>query len=66
MKIIFHEKYYDSTYAGDPAAAPGRLDGIMRTVENDSDIYEVIVPAPAEKEDILRAHTERHYNNVKE
>ena len=25
MKIVFHERYYDSSYAMDPAASPGRL-----------------------------------------
>ena len=29
MKIVFHEKYYTSNYSMDPAAASGRLDGIM-------------------------------------
>jgi hypothetical protein len=28
MKIVFHEKYYNSDYAGDPAAAPGPRGGI--------------------------------------
>ena len=29
MKIVFYERYYDSSYAMDPAASPGRLEGIV-------------------------------------
>jgi acetoin utilization deacetylase AcuC-like enzyme len=64
MKIIFHEKYYNSNYAMDPAASSGRLEGIMKVLSNNSK-YEIIEPVPASKEDILRAHTERHYSYVK-
>jgi acetoin utilization deacetylase AcuC-like enzyme len=65
MKIIFHEKYYNSNYAMDPAASPGRLEGIMKALSKNSD-YEIIEPTLASKEDILRAHTERHYEYVKQ
>ena len=64
MKIIFHEKYYNSNYAMDPAASAGRLEGIMKVLSNNKD-YEIAKPNPASKEDILRAHTERHFNYVK-
>lgn len=64
MRIVFHEKFYNDSYAMDPAAALGRLDGIMKLI-NEKDEYEVIKPEPATKEDILRAHTKRHYNKIK-
>jgi acetoin utilization deacetylase AcuC-like enzyme len=64
MKIVFHEKYYNSNYAMDPAASSGRLEGIMHLLSENPN-YEIIIPKPALKEDILRAHTERHYNYVK-
>ena len=64
MKIVFHEKYFNSSYAMDPAAAPGRLEGIIELLSNDTEL-EFIEPKPATKEDILRAHTERHYNYIK-
>jgi len=32
MKIVFHEKFYTSDYSWDPAASPGRLDGIMEII----------------------------------
>ncbi|TFG03211.1 MAG: histone deacetylase family protein [Promethearchaeota archaeon] len=64
MKIIFHKKYYNSDYAMDPAASVGRLEGIMKLLSKNSE-YEILKPNPATKEDILRAHTERHYSYVK-
>lgn len=65
MKIIFHEKYYHSDYAGDPAAAPGRLDGIMEIVSGNRSRYEVIRPEAAAEEDILRAHGGAHVERIK-
>lgn len=64
MKIIFHERYYNSEYAWDPAASTGRLEGIMDILKRD-DEYEIITPKPATEEDILRAHSNRHLQNIK-
>jgi len=47
----------------DPAAAPGRLEGIAEILSKSKE-FEFIEPKPATKEDILRAHTERHYNYI--
>lgn len=63
MKIVFHKKYYNSSYAIDPAAASGRLEGIIEILSNKTE-FEFIEPKSATKEDILRAHTERHYNYI--
>jgi len=49
----------------DPAAAEGRLDGIMEFFSNNTDDYKIITPEPATEKDILRAHTRRHYNEIK-
>lgn len=64
MKIVFHERYFNSSYAMDPAAAPGRLKGIIELLSENTG-YEFIKPEPAKEEDILRAHTERHYSYIK-
>ena len=64
MKIVFHEKYYNSDYAWDPAASAGRLEGIMDLISKNKE-YEIITPSPATEEDILRAHTSRHLQNIK-
>ena len=63
MKIVFHEKYYNSEYAWDPAASPGRLEGIMDILSS-YEKNDIINPKPATKEDILRAHTQRHLQNI--
>jgi len=64
MKIVFHERYFTPDYAWDPAAAPGRLDGIMEIINNKLDEYEIITPGPATEKDILRAHSNRHLNQM--
>jgi len=65
MKIVFHERYYNSEYAMDPAASPGRLDKIMEIINGKPNEYEIIVPKPAKDEDILRAHTKEYIKRLK-
>jgi acetoin utilization deacetylase AcuC-like enzyme len=65
MKIIFHEKFHNSDYAGDPAAESGRLEDIMKIITGKPDRYEIINPDPASEADILRAHGKSHYQNIK-
>jgi len=65
MKIVFHECYFNSGYATDPAAAEGRLDGIMASIESKPEWYEIITPDTASEADILRAHGRNHYENIK-
>jgi acetoin utilization deacetylase AcuC-like enzyme len=65
MKIIFHEMFLNSDYASDPAAAPGRLEGIIRIMRGKSGWYEIIRPEPASEEDILRAHSRTHYQQIR-
>ncbi len=60
---MFHDRFYVSNYAMDPAASSGRIESIMNILENNKD-FEFIVPNPATKEDILRAHGERHYRYI--
>lgn len=65
IKIIFHERYYNSRYAVDPAASEGRLDGILNIINSKPQLYEIIDPIPATKADILRAHGRNHYEKIK-
>lgn len=65
VKIVFHERYYNSRYAMDPAASEGRLDGIMKTIKGKPGLYEIITPNPAGEADILRAHGRRHFELIK-
>ena len=60
MKIVFHDRFYVPNYSMDPAASPGRIKSIMNNLKENKD-FEFIIPTPATKEDVLRAHTERHY-----
>ncbi|MBN2154731.1 MAG: histone deacetylase family protein [Candidatus Lokiarchaeota archaeon] len=62
MKVIFHEDFYN-VYESDPAAAAGRLEPIVRKILDDP-FYQLIEPVPAKKEDILRVHTERHFQRI--
>lgn len=52
MKVVFHDRFRE-VYAGDPAAAPGRLDGIVAELR---DGFEFVEPAPAGEEDLLLVH----------
>ncbi|MCX7679160.1 MAG: histone deacetylase family protein [Spirochaetes bacterium] len=64
IAIVFHPRYYNSDYSSDPAAAAGRLEGIMEHVEAHPERYEIITPTPAAEEDILRAHSEGHLHRI--
>ena len=65
MKIVFHERYFNSSYAMDPAASDGRLDGIMALIRRNPELYEIISPNPASEADILRAHGRNHHERIK-
>jgi len=63
MNIIFDKQFYE-TYDFDPAAAPGRMEPIIRELERHPQ-YTMIPPKPAGKEDIMRAHSQRQYHEIK-
>jgi acetoin utilization deacetylase AcuC-like enzyme len=65
MKLVFHEDFLQSDYATDPAASPGRLDGIMRTVRGDLGFYQIVRPEPAGESDLFRAHDGAHVLQIK-
>jgi acetoin utilization deacetylase AcuC-like enzyme len=65
MKLVFHQKYLESDYALDPAAAPGRLEGIMETVRRDPGFYQIIRPEAATEDDLFRAHDGAHVLQIK-
>ena len=60
MKIVYHPRYQE-VYAGDPAAAPGRMESILKEV---SPHYELVTPEPASVEDIKLVHSDWHVVNV--
>lgn len=65
MKIVFHERYFNSSYATDPAASEGRLDGIISLIKSKPELYEIITPNTATEADILRAHGRNHLEHFK-
>ena len=65
IKIVFHESFFNSSYAMDPAASEGRLDGIIALIKSRPELYEMITPNPACESDILRAHGRNHYERIK-
>lgn len=61
MKVVYHPKYAE-VYAGDPAAAPGRMESIVRELEGG---FEFVEPEPASEEDVLLVHSEGHLEWVR-
>lgn len=60
MKVIFHEDFYH-VYTWDPAAAAGRLEAIVETI----DPYVEFIPAePALRQHIAAIHTGMHIQQV--
>jgi len=64
MKIVFSEKFFESDYASDAASVPGRLEGIVDSLRRDSSMF-FMLPQPAVEEDILRAHTQKLYDEAR-
>jgi len=62
MKVIFHKKYTE-VYAYDPAAEPGRMEAICRSLERG---YEFEEPVSATDADLKLCHTNGHIQYVKQ
>ncbi|MCD6312748.1 MAG: histone deacetylase family protein, partial [Thaumarchaeota archaeon] len=60
MKVIFHEDYR-KVYSSDPAAAPGRIEAILRELMD----LELVEPEPAGESDVQLVHTPSHISYVK-
>jgi acetoin utilization deacetylase AcuC-like enzyme len=62
MKVIFHDRFYE-VYSHDPAAAPGRMEAIVRTLKG---TFEFMEPGPASERDLERVHGREHIRSVKQ
>jgi len=60
VKVIFHEDYR-KVYSSDPAAAPGRIEAILRELMD----LELVEPEPAGESDVQLVHTPSHISYVK-
>jgi len=61
MKVIFHPRFYE-VYTQDPAAAPGRMEAIVKTLGKE---FELVEPEPASEKDLERVHGRQHVQSVK-
>lgn len=61
MKVVFHEDFY-KTYTSDPAAARGRMESIIKIIE---DKVEFVEAEPATEEDIELVHPATHIETIK-
>jgi acetoin utilization deacetylase AcuC-like enzyme len=64
MKIIFHDKFYETDYAHDGAAESGRIESIMESIDRER-TFEIIHPEPADEEKLLLAHSQSYINTVR-
>jgi acetoin utilization deacetylase AcuC-like enzyme len=60
MKAVFHEDFYQ-VYTGDPAAATGRMESIVQTIEP---YVEFVSAKPASRKEIAAVHGDRHIQEV--
>jgi acetoin utilization deacetylase AcuC-like enzyme len=61
MKVIFHPRFYE-VYTSDPAAAPGRMEPMVKALEKE---FEFIEPEPASERELERVHGRSHIQDVK-
>ncbi len=61
MKVIFHQRFYE-VYTSDPAAAPGRMEPMVKALEKE---YESVEPGAASERDLERAHGKSHIQSIK-
>ena len=64
MKIVFHEKFYESDYADDGAAAAGRMESIMNLACSEPG-FEIVRPDMAGEADVGLAHSPAYVDSVK-
>ena len=60
MKVVFHENFYQ-VYTGDPAAASGRMEAVVETIEPH---VEFVSAKPALRQHIAAVHTAMHIQHV--
>jgi acetoin utilization deacetylase AcuC-like enzyme len=60
MKVVFHENFYQ-VYTGDPAAASGRMEAVVETIEPH---VEFVSAKPALRQHIATVHTAMYIQHV--
>ena len=64
MKIVFHNKFYESDYANNNASVKGRMESAMSLVSRE-DNFEIVQPVAADEEIIFLAHSREYIGSVK-
>lgn len=65
MKVIYHNRFTDSDYSGDPAAEEGRIQSIIEVLRNRSEL-EFFEPEEAKREVIELVHSTEHVQSIKQ
>jgi len=60
MKVIFSEDFYQ-VYTGDPAAAPGRIESVFKTIESH---VEFVTAKKADRQNIAAVHSGMHIQHI--
>jgi len=63
MRIVFHNNFFKTDYIEDCSSIAGRMEAVISELTNNADFH-FIEPLPAEKSDILLAHTESYIEGV--
>ena len=63
MKIVFHNKFFESDYATDGASVPGRMESIMNELIS-ANGFDIIEPAKADLFDIMLAHKKEYIDTI--
>lgn len=61
MKIVYHPRYIE-VYASDPAAAPGRIEAILKELEGK---YGFVEPQAVSEDDLQRVHSQYHIESIR-
>jgi len=64
VKIVFHNKFYESDYADNNASAEGRMEAAMSLVRREPG-FEIVQPLTADEEIISQAHSREYIDSVK-
>jgi acetoin utilization deacetylase AcuC-like enzyme len=60
MKVIFSEDFYQ-VYTGDPAAAPGRIESVFKTIESH---VAFVTAKQANRQNIAAVHSSMHIQHI--
>jgi acetoin utilization deacetylase AcuC-like enzyme len=64
MKIVFHNKFYESGYADNNASAEGRMEAAMSMISSETH-FDIVQPVAADEEIISLAHSREYIDSVK-